>query len=99
METEPTENEPSEPYLPATSPAWAQYYKRAKETRRLGRGQHTRIQRDTKRRRRHANMMILVSTAALVAVIAAFCALLGSARGPEPEGNAPSLLSAHARRG
>ncbi len=97
METEPTE---IPPYLPATSPVWAKYYKRAKETRRLGRGQHARIQRDTKRRRRHENMMILVSTAALLAVIAGFCALLGtSSKGSEPEGDAAPLLSAHARRG
>ena len=96
METEPTE---IPPYLPATSPVWAQYYKRAKETRRLGKGQHARIQRDTKRRRRHEYVMVLVSTAALLAVIAAFYALLGSAKAPEPEGDAAPLLSAHARRG
>ena len=96
METEPTDNEP---YLPATSPNWASYYKRARETRRLGKGQHARIQLETKRRRRQANLMLLVSTAALVAVIAAFCALLGTARGPEPEGNAAPLRPADARRG
>jgi hypothetical protein len=96
METEPTEI-PS--YLPATSPVWAEYYKRAKETRRLGKGQHARIQRDTKRRRRHEYVMVLVSTAALLAVIAAFYALLGSAKTPEPEGNAAPLRSAHTRRG
>ncbi len=93
METEPAEDSP---YLPATSPSWAQYYKRARETRRLGRGQHTSIQRATKRRRRQANVMILVSTAALLAVIAAFCALLGTAR--EPEGNAPAALAARVHR-
>jgi len=94
-----TETEPAEdsPYLPATSPSWAQYYKRAKETRRLGRGQHTRIQRETKRRRRHANAMILLSTAALIAVIAAFCALLGGTQ-REPEGNAAPGLTARACR-
>jgi hypothetical protein len=96
LDTEPTENSP---YLPATSPAWAQYYKRAREMRRLGKGQHLSIRRDIKRRARKANLMILVSTAALVAAIAAFYALLGSARAPEPEGNAAPLLSAHARRG
>ena len=93
METEPAEDSP---YLPATSPSWAQYYKRAKETRRLGRGQHTAIQRATKRRRRQANVMILVSTAALLAVIAGFCALLGT--GHEPEGNAPAALAARVHR-
>jgi len=98
LETESNENAT---YLPATSPAWAQYYKRAKETRRLGQGQHRSIQLAQRRRLRRANLMILVSTAALVAVIAAFCALLGSARAPEPEGDndAAPLLSAHARRG
>jgi hypothetical protein len=97
LNTEPTE---SSPYLPATSPAWAEYYKRAKETRRLGRGLHARIQTDSKRRRRHANLMIVISTAALLVVIAAFCALLGT-RNAVPEGGssaAPSR-SANARRG
>jgi hypothetical protein len=93
METEPTERHA---YLPATSPAWAQYYKRAKETRRLGKGQHTRIQTETKRRRRQANMMILLSTALLVALFAAFCALLGPAA---VDSNAAPLRPAHARRG
>jgi hypothetical protein len=103
METEPTENSP---YLPATSPHWAQYYKRAKQLRRLGKGQHASIQRDTKRRRRQANLMLLVSTAALALVVAAFYALLGTAKPPEPEGqnnqhdeDAAPLLTAHTRRG
>lgn len=75
MEPESTENSP---YLPATSPAWANYYKQAKANRRLGKGQHSAIQRDTKRRRRQANMIFIASTVALVAVIAAFCAILGT---------------------
>ena len=89
LETELAENSG---YLPATSPAWVDYYRRAKETRRLGRGLHTRIQRDTKRRRRHANLAVIASTVALLAVIAAFCALLGTHTAPAPEGNnaAPS---------
>ena len=97
METERTENSP---YLPATSPAWAQYYKKARATRRLGKGQHSRIQKETKRRRRHANLMILFSTVALLAVIAAFCALLGT-RNAAPEGatGAAPSSSANARRG
>lgn len=96
METEPTENSS---YLPATSPAWAEYYKNAKATRRLGKGQHSRIQSETKRRRRHANLMILLSTVALLAVIAAFCALLGTrTAAPDTTGAAPSS-SANARRG
>ena len=97
MEPEPTENST---YLPATSPAWADYYKKAKVTRRLGKGEHRRIQSDAKRRRRQANVMLLVSTIALLAVVAAFCALLGT-RNAAPEGNngaAPSL-SANVRRG
>jgi hypothetical protein len=85
METDPNE---TPPYLPATSPDWAKYYRRIKNTRRLGKGQHARIQADTKRRRRHANVMVLVSTVALVAVIAAFCALLGRSQAPEPQGSA-----------
>jgi hypothetical protein len=72
METEPTENPP---YLPATSPNWVTYYKRAKNDRRLGKGQHSAIQRETKRRRRRANLVMLVSTVLLAAVVAAFCAL------------------------
>jgi hypothetical protein len=85
METDPNE---TPPYLPATSPDWAKYYRRIKGTRRLGMGQHARIQADTKRRRRQANAMVLVSTVALVAVIAAFCALLGTSKTPEPQGSA-----------
>jgi hypothetical protein len=98
LETEPTENTG---HLPATSPAWAEYYRRAKETRRLGKGQHARIQLETKRRRRRANLMILASTAALLAVIAAFCALLGTrSASPAPEGsNAAPSGTADARRG
>jgi hypothetical protein len=97
LETEPTENPP---YLPATSPAWAEYYRRAKETRRLGKGQHARIQSDTKRRRRYANLMILASTAALIAVIAAFCALLGTRTAASPEGsNVVPSRTADVRRG
>jgi hypothetical protein len=96
LETEPTENSG---YLPATSPAWVEYYRRARKTRRLGKGEHTRIQLETKRRRRLANLMFIASTAALLAVIAAFCALLGT-RSATPEGNnaAPSR-TADVRRG
>jgi hypothetical protein len=89
MDTEPTE---SSAYLPATSPEWARYYKRARETRRLGRGQHRRIQRETQRRRRHANVMILVSTAALVAIFGLCYKLLGPSGG-EPEGRAAPALA------
>ncbi|HEX4404339.1 MAG TPA: hypothetical protein VH560_05900 [Polyangia bacterium] len=98
METEPTG---SPAYLPATAPEWAAYYKRAKETRRLGKGQHARIQLETKLRRRRANLMILASTAALIAVIAAFCALLGTrSAAPSPEGdNAAPSRTADVRRG
>jgi hypothetical protein len=96
LETEPPENSA---YLPATSPAWAEYYRRAKKTRRLGKGQHARIQSEAKRRRRRANLMILASTAALLAVVAAFCALLGT-RSAVPEGSdvVPSR-TADVRRG
>jgi hypothetical protein len=96
MQPDPTENSP---YLPASSPAWAQYYKRAKEARRIGKGQHSSIQRETKRRRRHEYVMVVVSTAALVAVIAAFCALLGTSRqagDPEGDGAAPPSASTEA---
>jgi len=95
MEMDNTDNSP---YLPATSPEWAQYYKRAKETRRLGKGQHASIQRATKRRRRRANLMLLASTVALGLTIAAFYALLGTAMKPQPEGNRSraTLLTAHA---
>ena len=96
METEPTKN----PYLPASSPAWAEYYKKAKATRRLGKGQHGRIQTESKRRRRRANLMILASTAALLVVIAAFCALLGTRSAAAPEGsNAAPSGTADVRRG
>jgi hypothetical protein len=99
MESEPTD---SGPYMPASSPAWAQYYKRAKATRRLGKGQYAFIQRDSKRRRRQANLVLVASTALLVAVIAAFCAILGTDyAGAEGSGNglpAPSG-SADSRRG
>jgi hypothetical protein len=96
LETKPTENSA---YLPATSPAWADYYRKAKETRRRGRGLHTRIQLETKRRRRHANLMLLASTVALVAVIAAFCALLGTRTAAAPEGdNAAPSRTANIRR-
>ena len=98
METEPSENSG---HLPATSPAWVEYYRRAKETRRLGKGQHERIQLETKRRRRHANLVFIASTAALLAVIAAFCALLGTrSASPAPEGsNAAPSRTADVRRG
>jgi hypothetical protein len=82
----------SSAHLPATSPEWAMYYKRARETRRLGRGQHRRIQRESVRRRRHANVMIVISTAALVAVFGLCYALLGPSGG-EPEGRAAPGLS------
>jgi hypothetical protein len=97
MEPESTENSP---YLPATSPAWAGYYKRAKATRRLGRGQHSAIQRDTKRRRRQANLIFIASTALLLAVVAAFCSILGTdyAKG-EGSQRIDSLLAADGRRG
>jgi hypothetical protein len=64
-------------YLPPTAPEWAQYYKRAKQSRRLGKGQHARIQSEAKRRRRQANVMLLVSTGMLVACVATFFAVLG----------------------
>jgi hypothetical protein len=101
MEPEPTE---SSPYLPATSPAWANYYKQAKATRRLGKGQHSAIQRDTKRRRRQANMVFVASTALLLAVIAAFCAILGTEHakplgGPEGSLSPKSLRTAASGRG
>lgn len=100
MESEPTEE--ISPYLPATSPAWALYYKRAKATRRLGRGQHSAIQRDTKRRRRRANLIFLASTVLLLAVVAAFCSILGTdAMKITGEGShhLDSLRSADVRRG
>jgi hypothetical protein len=93
MEPEPTE---TPTYMPASSPSWAGYYRRAKETRRLGKGQYAHLQRETKQRRRHANLMILVSTVALAAVVAACYALLGASASPSPEGGV--LASPHARR-
>jgi hypothetical protein len=84
MEAEPTQDSP---YLPATSPLWAKYYQRARELRRLGKGQNARIKLELKRRRRRANLMLLASTATLVAMIAIFYALLGRTSG-EPEGHA-----------
>jgi hypothetical protein len=95
LETEPTKN-PA--YLPATSPAWAEYYKKAKATRRLGKGQHARIHSESKRRRRRANLMILASTIALLVVIAVFCALLGRTDASEGNNAAPSR-AADVRRG
>jgi hypothetical protein len=76
---------PNTGHSPATSPLWAQYYRRARELRRLGRGQNARIKLEIKRRRRRANAMIIVSTAALVAVVGIFYAILG-VRSGEPEG-------------
>jgi hypothetical protein len=73
MEAEPTEESL---HWPATSPRWAQYYARARETRRLGKDHNGRIRTELKRRRRQAQLMLLVSTAVLVAVIAAFIAVL-----------------------
>jgi hypothetical protein len=65
-------------YMPATAPEWAGYYKRAKQYRRLGKGQYARIQSESKRRRRQANIMLLVSTALLAGAVAAFCAVFGT---------------------
>jgi len=93
METEPTE---TPAYLPATSPDWAQYYKRAKQTRRLGKGQHSRIQTETKRRRRQANLVFLGSIVFLLALVAVFYSLLGPSAA---DSNAAPLRPAHARRG
>jgi hypothetical protein len=76
---------PNAGHSPATSPLWAQYYQRARELRRLGRGQNARIKLEIKRRRRRANVMIIVSTATLVAVVGIFYAILG-ATSSEPEG-------------
>jgi hypothetical protein len=73
-----TERSQSAAYLSPTAPEWADYYKRAKQLRRLGKGQHARIQSESKRRRRQANVMLVVSTGLLVAVVGAFFALLGS---------------------
>jgi hypothetical protein len=74
MEPEPTEQSP---YLPATSPEWVPYYKRARLARRLGKGEHARIQADAKRRRRRANLIVLTSTAVLCALVAGFCLVFG----------------------
>jgi hypothetical protein len=93
METEATE---TPAYLPATSPDWAQYYKRAKQTRRLGKGQHSRIQTETKRRRRKENLMVLGSIAFLIALVAVFYSVLGPSAA---DSNAAPLRPAHARRG
>jgi hypothetical protein len=97
METEPKE---TPVYMEASSPGWALYYKRAKQTRRLGKGQYARLQLETKRRRRQANLMILVSTVALAAVIAAFYALLGGSTPPSSrEGSATPTRATLARSG
>jgi hypothetical protein len=77
METDQSSEIP--PYLPATAPEWALYYKRAKRLRRLGKGQHARIESESKRRRRQANVMLLVSTILLAAAIGVFCAVFGTA--------------------
>jgi hypothetical protein len=74
MESEPTENSS---YLPATSPKWAAYYQRAKVERRLGKGEHNRIQSVLKRRRRQANLIAVGSTALLAVIVAICAALLG----------------------
>jgi hypothetical protein len=108
MEPEPTEISPDispdiSPYMDATSPGWIGYYKRAKATRRLGRGQHAAIQRATKRRRRQANLVFLASTALLLAVVAAFCAILGTDYAKPMNGEGSRLVrplrAADARRG
>ena len=72
MESEPTHNSLS---LPPTAPEWVAYYKRAKAQHRLGRGEQNRIEHVMKRRRRHANLIAVGSTA-LLAVIVAICAAL-----------------------
>jgi hypothetical protein len=74
-------------HSPATSPLWTQYYQRARELRRLGRGQNALFKLEIKRRRRRSTVILLASTAALVVVIALFCVLLNPSRG-EPEGHA-----------
>ncbi len=71
-----TEQSQGAPYLSPTAPEWVDYYKRAKRTRRLGKGQHARIESESKRRRRQANVMLFVSTALLLGAVAGFCALL-----------------------
>ena len=66
-------------HSPATSPQWADYYQRAKEQRKLGKGQHARIRNEMNRRRRREKLMLLaVSTAMLVAVVGIFYAILGA---------------------
>jgi hypothetical protein len=90
METEPTEKSP---YLPPTAPEWAQYYRRAKELRRFGRGQYHNIRGEIARRRRQANVMIIISTAALVAIFALCYSVLGLSTGLEPEGQAARTAS------
>jgi hypothetical protein len=95
------ESEPSEPtqYLPATSPEWSAYYKKAKATRRLGRGQHARIQTEAKRRRRQANIVALASTALLVVVVMICAALLGGNAPPSEEHGVTRSWPADVRRG
>jgi hypothetical protein len=93
METEPTE---IPTYLPATSPDWALYYKRAKQTRRLGKTQHSHIQTETKRRRRQANLVFLGSIVFLLALVGVFYSLLGPSAA---DSSAAPLRPAHARRG
>jgi len=89
MEAEITRNSS---HSPATSPLWAQYYQRARELRRLGRGQNARIKLEIKRRRRRSNIMIVASTAALIAVVGIFYAILG-ASSSEPEGRARTTVT------
>jgi hypothetical protein len=99
MESQSPQNAP----LPATAPEWAAYYKQAKATRRLGRGQHARIQTESKRRKRQANLIALASTALLVAIVAICAALLGNnaASVDEPHGGGAAAPSrpADVRRG
>jgi hypothetical protein len=73
METEQTEDSS---YLPATSPRWAEYYQEAKRRRRLGRGEHKRIQTETKRRRVRERIFILVSSVFLGGMVLGFYELL-----------------------
>jgi hypothetical protein len=98
MESEPRDNSP---YMPATAPGWATYYKNAKATRRLGKGQHARIQSEAKRRRRQANLIALASTAVLVAVVALCAKLLGGSVPASTDPGAPGAASrtADVRRG
>jgi hypothetical protein len=78
-------------HSPATSPLWAQYYQRARELRRLGRGQNASIKLEIKRRRRRANLILMASTAALIAVVAAFYAILGRTSS-DPESRASTSV-------